>query len=109
MVQVQQDWTACMLPLWGACTIIDENVDGIPPRRPGWVEVDRDLRYDQGIVPLDLPSCYIFGMSRQVNHNCRNAEGQAWHKPCLVTSDTGASVMIARLDIIVGLPKRKLA
>jgi hypothetical protein len=35
-----------MLPVWGSCTIIDENVDGIPPRRPDWVDVDWDLRND---------------------------------------------------------------
>jgi hypothetical protein len=37
-----------------------------------------------------------------------NAEGQIRYKPCLVTTDTRASVTIIQPDITTGMPKRPL-
>jgi hypothetical protein len=54
---------------------------------------------------LMLP-CYMLGMSTR-RDNWLNDEGWIVDKSCLVTTDTGASMTIARPDITAAQPERK--
>lgn len=47
-------------------------------------------------------------MSAKQGHDTLNTKGERGEKSCLVTTDTGESVMTARPDITKGLPKRDL-
>jgi hypothetical protein len=61
------------------------------------------------MVSLLMPPCYAHGVVEKHNNDSCNAEGQIGDIVCLVTINTGASVTVARLDIIVELPERDLA
>lgn len=59
-------------------------------------------------MPSFLPPYYIHSVSEEIGHDSQNANGQTGDKSCLVTTDTGSSVTMARPDITAGLPKRHL-
>lgn len=54
---------------------------------------------------LPLPPSYTLGVLEKHGGDSITAEGLRGEKACLVTTDTGASVMIARPDDTAGLPE----
>jgi hypothetical protein len=65
---------------------------------------------EEGACPFTPPSPtlphYTLIMPGKHGDESLNAKGQIGKKACLVTTDTGASVTIARLDIITELLER---
>jgi hypothetical protein len=60
------------------------------------------------LVPSLPPPHYTLSMSTRKDDDRLNTKGWIADKACLMTVDTGASVMIGRPDITVGLLGREL-
>jgi hypothetical protein len=82
--------------------------EGLSGRRS--VGPGKGIEEDANTVPvssLSHPPRTLSILVRQGDDSL-NVEGQIGGKSCLMTTDTGASVVIARPDITVGVPKREL-
>jgi hypothetical protein len=86
--------------------ILGQTAERDNPGRLAWEKVGGDPT--KVLVASLLPTRYTLSMPGRQGNDSLNAEAQIGNNPWLMTTGTGASVIISRLDIIVGLPKREV-